>query len=713
MNPAAAAPLTDLCVTKTIDLHNGTVEEKRHEILGYFHKTFSLYESLFDCLSGDEAFYARANPLRHPLIFYYGHTAVFFINKLNVAGLINTRLNPVLESTLAIGVDEMSWDDLNNESYDWPTPEAVKAYRDEARACVDNFIRNCDFTMPIGQDNPLWIVMMGIEHERIHLETSGVLMRELPVEMLRPHSMWGDICVERGSAPRNKLIDMDGGLVKLGKGEGDCFYGWDNEFGTYEAQVASFKASKYLVSNGEYLAFVEDQGYQKKQYWDDEGWAWRTYHTANHPKFWIKSGDTYQYRAMLKVIDMPWNWPVDIVALEAKAFCKWKSEKTGSHIRLPIEAEWHVLRALVETDQPDWVTAPGNINMEHGASSCPVDRHAFPKGFFDIMGNVWQWTETPIDGYDGFEAHVAYDDFSTPTFDGQHNLIKGGSWASTGNAALKNSRYAFRRHFHQHAGFRYVEADPLPEQTFNMYEKDDVVARYIEFHYSEDTFGTPNFPVACVNAIVPYLEGRDTRRALDIGCATGRSSFELAKYFDHVDAADFSVRLIDAPINLQKTGSQRFVIVDEGELVSYRDVKLSDYEGCEAVKDKVSFSQGDACNLANKFKDYDLVFTGNLIDRLYDPKKFLLSMKDRILSGGLLVIISPYRWKEEFTPREKWLGGFKATTGENYRTLEGIKDVLAPDFKMIDTPQDIPFAIRETARNSVQGLSEMSVWEKQ
>lgn len=707
------SPHTDFRVTKTIDLHSGTIEEKRHEILGYFHKTFSLYESLFDCLSGDEAFYARANTLRHPLIFYYGHTAVFFINKLNVAGLINTRLNPVLESTLAVGVDEMSWDDLNDENYDWPKPATVKAYRDEARACVDNFIRNCDFSMPIRQDSPLWIVMMGIEHERIHLETSSVLMRELPLEMLTPHPMWGDICTDGGAAPENQLIDMDGCLIKLGKREDDCFYGWDNEYGTYETDVASFKASKYLVSNGEYLAFVEDQGYQKKQYWDDEGWAWLTYQNTKHPKFWIKSGDTYQYRAMLQTIDMPWNWPVDIVSLEAKAFCKWKSEKTGSHMRLPTEAEWHVLRALAKTDQPSWEKAPGNINMEHGTSSCPVDRHEFAKGFYDIIGNVWQWTETPIDGYDGFKVHAAYDDFSTPTFDGKHNLIKGGSWASTGNAALKNSRYAFRRHFQQHSGFRYIEAVPLPEPSLNTYEKDEVVAQYIEFHFGKETFGVPNFPVACVDATAPYLAGRQTRRALDIGCATGRSSFELAKYFDHVDAADLSVRLIEPPTNLQKTGSQRFIVSDEGELVSYRDVKLSDFEGYEDIKDKVLFSQGDACNLADKFKAYDLVFAGNLIDRLYDPEKFLRTIKRRILPGGLLVIISPYRWKEEYTARDKWLGGFKAATAETYSTLEGIKDVLAPNFEMIDTPLDIPFAIRKTARNSAHGLSEMSVWEKQ
>ena len=51
---------------------------------------------------------------------------------------------------------------------------------------------------------------------------------------------------------------------------------------------------------------------------------------------------------MLEIIDMPWDWPVDIASLEAKAFCRWKSEKTGSHIRLPTEAEWHVLRGFVD-----------------------------------------------------------------------------------------------------------------------------------------------------------------------------------------------------------------------------------------------------------------------------------------------------------------------------------------------------------------------------
>lgn len=704
----------DLLVTKTPVLNGTDVEAKRAEILDYFHKSFSLYESLFECLNGDEAFYARANPLRHPLIFYYGHTSVFFINKLNVAKLIDERVDPHMESTLAIGVDEMSWDDLNENNYNWPTPAEVKAHRDKTREIVDRFIRETDFTLPIGWDNPMWIVLMGIEHERIHLETSSILMRELPLEMVKPHLVWSNICREVGNAPANELLDVKGGKITLGKPKSDPLYGWDNEYGSYETEVDDFKASKYLVSNQEFLEFVQDGGYKTEKYWTEEGWSWVSYRKAEHPVYWIKDDDSYKYRSMLEVIDLPLNWPVDINYLEAKAFCNWKGEKLGKYIRMPTEAEWYKLRERVKTDQPYWDKAPGNINLEYEMSPCPVNRHEFEGGFFDVIGNVWQWTETPTDGFDGFDVHPIYDDFSTPTFDGKHNLFKGGCWISTGNYAIKDSRYAFRRHFLQYSGLRYVEAEPLPEPEMNIYETDKMVSEYIEFHYGDTYFDVPNFPVACATAALNAVDQQSiqTKRALDIGCATARSSFELAKVFDHVDAVDFSVRLIEAPTNLQKTGSQRYVVQDEGELVTYKEIKLDEFDGYEAVKDKIAFMQGDACNLIEKYKNYDLVFAGNLLDRLYDPEKFLSTIKERTNPGGLLVMASPYTWLEEHTPRENWLGGFKANTGENYTTLEGLTDALEPEFKMIGEPQDIPFVIRETKRKFQHTISELTIWEK-
>ena len=94
INVEELSRITPASVTRTTVLNEGTPEAKREEILHYFHQTFDLYESLFDCLVSDEAFYERASPLRHPLIFYYGHTAVFFFNKLNVANLIDERVDP-------------------------------------------------------------------------------------------------------------------------------------------------------------------------------------------------------------------------------------------------------------------------------------------------------------------------------------------------------------------------------------------------------------------------------------------------------------------------------------------------------------------------------------------------------------------------------------------------------------------------------------------
>ena len=702
-------------VTKTPLLDAGDIDAKRQEILQYFHDSFTLYESLFECLANDEAYYQRANRLRQPLIFYYGHTSVFFINKLNVANLIDERIDPKLESMLAVGVDEMSWDDLNDDNYDWPTPAEVKAHRDRTREIVDRFIRTTDFSLPIDWNSPMWIVLMGIEHERIHLETSSILMRELPIEMVKPHPVWGNICRDRGMAPENSLVPVESGKVELGKAKTNPIYGWDNEYGYHAEEIEAFKASKFLVSNAEMLEFIEAGGYQNKKFWTDEGRGWLEFSKAEHPVYWLKDGDEYQLRTMLEIIDMPWNWPAEINYLEAKAFCNWKSEQLGTHVRMPTEAEWTLMRNQLDTDQPYWESAPGNVNLEDEFSPCPVDRHEFHDGLFDLVGNVWQWTETPIDGYNGFKVHPIYDDFSTPTFDGKHNLFKGGCWISTGNYCIKDARYAFRRHFFQYSGLRYVEAKPLPEPEVNVYETDQMVAKYIEFHWGDrpvESINLPNFHIACVNETAKHLAGRETGKALDIGCAAGRSSFELAKHFDHVEALDFSVRLIEAPSNLQKSGIQRYVSVDEGELNLYREIDLSNFEEYEEVKDRIAFMQGDACNLVGKFANYDLVFAGNLIDRLYDPEKFLNLIADRINEGGLLVLASNYTWSEEYTPRDKWLGGFKAPTGESYTTLEGIERVLSPQFRLVDSPVDIPFVFRETSRKFQYDVSQLSVWEK-
>jgi putative 4-mercaptohistidine N1-methyltranferase len=204
--------------------------------------------------------------------------------------------------------------------------------------------------------------------------------------------------------------------------------------------------------------------------------------------------------------------------------------------------------------------------------------------------------------------------------------------------------------------------------------------------------------------------GRQIRRALDLGCATGRGTFELARFCDHVTGIDFSARFIRVGHQMQKQGYTRYSIVDEGELVSFHEKHLADF-GLEETRDKVEFWQGDAHNLKEQFTDYDLVLAANLIDRLYNPAKFLAHITGRIKPGGLLVIASPYTWLEEFTPKENWLGG-KKVDGENVTTLEGLHAALEPAFKPVGEPRDVEFVIRETRRKFQHSVSQLTVWER-
>jgi 5-histidylcysteine sulfoxide synthase/putative 4-mercaptohistidine N1-methyltranferase len=699
------------------------VAAKRAELRRYFHQTAELYERLFALIRDDAAFYERHEPLRHPLIFYFAHPAAFYVNKLVAGRYLADRLDARLEAMMAVGVDEMSWDDLDTAHYDWPGVAVVADYRAAVRRLVDGFIRGMPLELPIRQDSAAWIILMGIEHERIHLETSSVIMRQMPLDDLRrpdelspeERRIWAP-CTRSGRPPENEWIPVPGGPVRLGKPEDDRTFGWDNEYGVEELEVPAFRAGRRLVSNAEFLEFVADGGYREQGHWTEEGRGWLGFTRAEHPRFWRRTAaGGWVQRNLLEEIPLPLDWPVEVNCLEAEAYCGWLAARTGENVRLPTEAHWYALRRTlppaVAADQPAWRVAPGNINLEHGASSCPVD--AFQQGdFCDVVGNVWQWTRTPIMPFKGFAVHPLYDDFSVPTFDGRHNLMKGGSWISTGNEALASARYAFRRHFFQHAGLRTIVEDPAGgtvREGTRLYETDQAVAQYLDFHYGPGSLGVPNFPRTCVEAVLRHVPADRRGRCLDIGCSVGRSAFELARCFAHVDAIDFSARFIQAGVRLQEAGELLYEVPTEGELTEPRSVSLGEL-GLAGCGPRVLFMQGDACNLKPLLTGYDLVFAGNLIDRLYDPALFLGEIPARILPGGLLVLASPYTWLEEHTPREKWIGG-RREHGEPLTTLAGLRRMLEPGFSLLHR-QDIPFVIRETARKHQHTISEMTVWRR-
>jgi 5-histidylcysteine sulfoxide synthase len=360
----------------------------RAALQDYFDNTWCLTEVLLGGLQTEAAFMAPPyHDLRHPMIFYYGHPAVLYVNKLRVAGMLKQGLNPYFEEIFETGVDEMSWDDLSKNKMRWPSVREVHAYRQEVYALISDLIAGLseEQLRSGGQDSPLWALFMGFEHERIHIETSSVLIAEMPLKYVsRPaffppnHSSarlfagaaagGGELPVPEAGRdfPVNHYVEVPAtASVALGKDPSFSSYGFDNEYGSKTVpHVPAFAATQHLVTNGEYLAFVRDNGYSRREFWSELGWKWKSYRNSKFPCFWVKNGPTglphtYNLRLIFELVEMPWDWPVTVNLHEASAFAAWKtlqanqgrvsaSQPLELH-RLMTEVEHHAIRRHVQT----------------------------------------------------------------------------------------------------------------------------------------------------------------------------------------------------------------------------------------------------------------------------------------------------------------------------------------------------------------------------
>jgi len=758
----------------------------KDQVQRYVDNTWGMTELLFSGLQGEEAFFLPPyHHLRHPLIFYYGHVATFYANKLYLAGLIDKGIDRYFEDIFEVGVDEMSWDDMSKNAMKWPTVGEVNDYRHEAHRMVSKVVKetiSADGSTKVDMKHPLWSLFMCTEHERIHIETSSVLMREMPLRLLERPKFWPGIHpsgqqkhnVARKprvgvNYPKNEMIHVKAAIeVHIGKNDSFPTFGWDNEYGHRKVTGTSdFSASKFMVSNGEFYEFVVDGGYQERRFWTEDGWGWRTFRNARQPSFWEPCGRSgsheFQLRTIFEVVDMPWPWPVDVNKHEATAFCNWKAEKDGGKefrygLRLVTEAE-HILmrdseqRPPLEDLHSDPVLNYGgdkiakkagvNLNLAFGSES-PVD--ALPangQGFHDVTGNVWEWSEDDFNPLPGFAIHKFYDDFSTPCFDGEHNMILGGSFMSGGDAGANlHCRYHFRPHFLQHSGFRYVapsRKEAWPGQGVatklshsgsaqtggNVYETqssidqylalhfgqtDDVVNQTIRPHKERPGRSAMNFPKRCAD-LLAELSREHSRvgpgtRALDLGCAVGGSSFELTKAFEEVVGIDFSHGFINAAKSIRDRTEEgiKFTVSLEGTRTKFVKAQLD--ENAAAGAHRVIFKQGDACNLDEKEGVFDAVLMANLLCRLPDPEKCLRDLHHRVTSGGVVLIVSPFSWLEEFTPEPRWLSDRASGSAELLTNL-----MEKNNFRQIHS-QDMPLMIREHERKYQYIISHAAAFSK-
>jgi len=259
-----------------------------------------------------------------------------------------------------------------------------------------------------------------------------------------------------------------------------------------------------------------------------------------------------------------------------------------------------------------------------------------------------------------------------------------------------------------------LDAVSCPEDE-NPYETRKLLSEYLLFHYGSSQEVLPftqgpheglGYPVRCVRESLEPARLPSEGRALDLGCAVGGSTFELARHCKEVRGIDFSHNFIAAAERIRLQGALAYDRVDEGEISTPLVARRP--EG--VLPERVRFEQGDAMQLRSGLGQFDVVLMANLIDRLQQPKRCLLQLAALVKQGGTLVITSPYTWMEAYTPKAEWLGGTHSA-GRDYPTLEGLRESLEPAF-VLEKALDLPFLIREHVRKYQWSVAQATIWKR-
>jgi putative 4-mercaptohistidine N1-methyltranferase len=240
----------------------------------------------------------------------------------------------------------------------------------------------------------------------------------------------------------------------------------------------------------------------------------------------------------------------------------------------------------------------------------------------------------------------------------------------------------------------------------NPYETQRLVDEYLLFHYGQDHEILPwengpvsalNFPVRTVTELLPPSYAH-AARALDIGCATGRSAFELSRTCAEVQAIDFSIAFIKAAQTIQSAGTLSYQISLEAHLTQPLTAQLPP----GVHPERITFQEGDAMDLPASLGSFDIVHAANLICRLTEPLRFLQRLPDLIKPGGHLLLTTPCTWLAEYTPTGRWPAA---------GTFDWLQEILLPNFTLVQQ-KDLPFLIREHARKFQWSVALGTVWQR-
>jgi iron(II)-dependent oxidoreductase len=247
-----------------------------------------------------------------------------------------------------------------------------------------------------------------------------------------------------------ELIEVPAGPFTIGTpAEG---FAYDNERPRHRTDVRGYLIGQSPITNATYLTFVEGGGYERREWWSDEGWAWKEQYDITRPASWTADLRA-EWRLGSRDPLAPDRPVVHISWFEADAFAR------AHGVRLPTESEWEKAatwdqeqgraRSFPWGDEPPIPGVHANIDQLGGGTQ-PAAAHpagSSPFGCLGMIGDVWEWTSSDFGGYPGFSAHP-YKEYSEVFFGTDYKVLRGGSWATRARVVtptFRNWDYPQRR----------------------------------------------------------------------------------------------------------------------------------------------------------------------------------------------------------------------------------------------------------------------------
>ncbi len=395
----------------------------------------------------DEDLVRVHSPLMSPLVWDLGHIAAFedlwLVHRFGA--------EPMLRDDLADTYDAFETPRAHRGELPFLQPAEAREYMAAVRA------RSLELADVKGVGDGLLHELI-LRHEQQHGET---MLQTIQVARLNGHHLFGEggahVPTNGGSPTGLELVEVPSGECTIGAPA--TGFAYDNERPRHRTDVRGYLIGQTPVSNASYLTFVEGGGYERREWWSEEGWAWKEQYDITRPAGWT-AGLRAEWRLGTLEPLHPHRPVVHVSWFEADAFAR------SSSARLPTEVEWEKAatwdQELEEARVFPWGNDPlipgVHANVDHvdrgpaPAGSCPAG--ASPYGCLGMIGDVWEWTASRFDGYPGFTAYP-YKEYSEVFFSRDYRVLRGGSWATRARVTTPTFRnWDFPQRRQIFSGFR-------------------------------------------------------------------------------------------------------------------------------------------------------------------------------------------------------------------------------------------------------------------